>query len=94
MRSSHLMKVPGRDVNMVRVGSYVLLSWSKDSAPVLTEAETAVVLLAMAGRRNNEIASERNVSVRTVANQLASAYRKLGVRSRFDLAAKCRELGQ
>lgn len=87
------MKLPGGDATMVRVGSYVVLSWSADSAPRLTEAETAVVLRAMAGRKNHEIADERNVSARTIANQLASAYRKLGVRSRFELVAKCRELG-
>jgi DNA-binding NarL/FixJ family response regulator len=44
----------------------------------LTDSETAVVVLAAAGISNKSIAAVRRTSVRTVANQLASAYRKLG----------------
>jgi DNA-binding CsgD family transcriptional regulator len=42
--------------------------------------------LAVAGRSNREIADQLVVSVRTVESHLASAYRKLGVRSRAQLA--------
>lgn len=54
----------------------------------LTAAERAVVGLAAVGLSNRAIAERRNASVRTVANQLAGAYRKLGVGSRFELMAR------
>jgi DNA-binding NarL/FixJ family response regulator len=44
----------------------------------LTECEAAVVLLATLGFSNAAIAYIRAVRERTVANQLSSAYRKLG----------------
>jgi DNA-binding NarL/FixJ family response regulator len=51
----------------------------------LTHAERAVVKLVFDGLSNAEIAAERDVSERTVANQLASVYRKLDVGSRAEL---------
>lgn len=57
----------------------------------LSSAERAVILEVIAGRSNAAVAARRQVSARTVANQLASAYRKLGVSSRRDLLAR---LGQ
>lgn len=54
----------------------------------LTVAEYEVATMLVAGRSNTEIASQRRVSVRTVANQIASLYRKLGVRSRAELSAR------
>lgn len=54
----------------------------------LTPAERAVVEAALAGKPNAEIAAERATRTRTIANQLSSAYRKLGVRSRGELARK------
>ncbi len=53
----------------------------------LTDAEAAVARLAAAGRSNAEIARERRCSTRTVANQMARAFRKLLVHSRAELAA-------
>ena len=53
----------------------------------LTDAERDVVQLAVSGRSNAEIADVRGVSVRTVANQLAAVYGKLGVNSRSELAS-------
>jgi DNA-binding NarL/FixJ family response regulator len=54
----------------------------------LTRAERAVARDAAAGLSNAEIARRRKRAVRTVANQLASIYRKLGVASRAELAAR------
>jgi DNA-binding CsgD family transcriptional regulator len=54
----------------------------------LTAAERAVVQRALAGASNAEIARARRTSVRTIANQLSSAYRRLGVKSRRELAAR------
>ena len=48
----------------------------------LTECEAATLLLALQGITNSQIGYVRAVSTRTVANQLASAYRKLGGASR------------
>lgn len=57
-------------------------------APVLTAAEQDVVRRLLAGRSNAEIAKARRSSVRTVANQVASVFRKYGVNSRAELAAR------
>lgn len=54
----------------------------------LTGAERRVVDLVVAARTNREIATELHISVRTVESHLASAYRKLGVRSRTELAVR------
>jgi len=51
----------------------------------LTRAEQHVVELARRGFSNLQIAGARGTSLRTVANQLAAAYRKLGVGSRLEL---------
>lgn len=51
----------------------------------LTRAERAIAEDVAAGRSNAEIAQRRGRSVRTVANQLAALYRKLGVGSRSEL---------
>lgn len=59
-----------------------------DKTGELTSAEREVALLALGGKSNNEIAEARHCSVRTVANQLQSVFRKLGIRSRAELAAK------
>lgn len=53
----------------------------------LSAAERDVASDAAAGLSNAEIANKRGRSARTIANQLASVYRKLGVASRAELAA-------
>lgn len=53
----------------------------------LSPGESAVVRLAVLGLSNPEIAKSRGCSPRTVANHLASAYRKLGVSGRRALRA-------
>jgi DNA-binding NarL/FixJ family response regulator len=55
--------------------------------PRLTAAEREVVAGVLNGRSNAAIALARHTSTRTVANQLAGIYRKLGVASRWELAA-------
>lgn len=57
----------------------------------LTDTERAIAEHAAAGKSNAEIAAEMFVSVRTVESNLSRAYRKLGVRSRVQLAAGMRE---
>lgn len=55
--------------------------------PELSPAERASVELALQGLSAAAIGEQRNVATRTVARQLESAYRKLGVQSRGELAA-------
>jgi DNA-binding CsgD family transcriptional regulator len=67
-----------------------VLDWSAPAWPEvhsLTPAERDVVQLALEGLSNQAIAALRGRSVRTIANQLASAYEKLRVDSRAELAA-------
>ena len=56
----------------------------------LTDAEADVAKMIAAGRSNAEIAEARSVSVRTIANQVASIFRKVGVSSRSDLLVMLR----
>jgi DNA-binding NarL/FixJ family response regulator len=59
---------------------------SDERLSVLTKAERQVALDAAAGLSNEAIAKKRRRAVRTIANQLASIYRKLGIVSRAELA--------
>ncbi|NRD43929.1 response regulator transcription factor [Corallococcus exiguus] len=51
----------------------------------LTSAERSVVEHVLRGDSNKQIAHSRGTAVRTVANQLAAIYQKLGIASRSDL---------
>lgn len=81
--------------------TFALLELPADSSPRryfaeqlgLSAAEVDVVTMAIRGLRNAEIAQRRRASPRTVRNQLASAYLKLGVGSRSELAARYPWLG-
>ena len=53
---------------------------------MLTRAERDVAKRAAAGDGNHAIARARGASPRTVANQLAAVFAKLGVRSRAELS--------
>jgi DNA-binding NarL/FixJ family response regulator len=53
----------------------------------LTSAERDVAMCLLRGRSLAQIASQRKTSMRTIANQAASIYRKLGVRCRLELGA-------
>jgi DNA-binding CsgD family transcriptional regulator len=57
----------------------------------LTAREREVAALAVAGRRDAEIAAELFVSVRTVNSHLRSIYTKLGVTGRAELSAALQE---
>ncbi|MBP8805012.1 MAG: helix-turn-helix transcriptional regulator [Kofleriaceae bacterium] len=56
----------------------------------LTEAERAIVRRIAAGDSNRAIADARGTSARTVANQVAAIFAKLGVASRSELLARLR----
>jgi DNA-binding CsgD family transcriptional regulator len=79
------LEVPG--------GPFVLLEWPSSAAAGadcwrrLTLSERDVTELLVAGLSNAEIARRRGSSARTVANQVASIFRKVGVASRLELQA-------
>jgi len=54
----------------------------------LTPAEKRVAALVADGRTNNEVAAELFLSVNTVESTLRRVYRKLGIRSRAELARR------
>lgn len=54
----------------------------------LSPAEREVVSLLLTGASNAAIAKARRVSVRTIANQVANALKKLKVGSRTELIAR------
>ncbi|MBS2540107.1 helix-turn-helix transcriptional regulator [Catenulispora sp. NF23] len=58
------------------------------SGGVLTATETTVAELVAGGLSNREVAERLVTSVRTVEGHLGSIYRKLGVRSRTELARR------
>ena len=76
--------------------SYVLLTFPAPEDAVvptgdgLTSSECAVLALVLGGQSNAEIARARGTSVRTIANQVAAVYQKLGVGSRRELGARQR----
>jgi DNA-binding NarL/FixJ family response regulator len=54
----------------------------------LTSAERELLHAVLMGQDNQHIASRRGTSARTVANQLAILFRKFGVSSKAELAAR------
>jgi DNA-binding CsgD family transcriptional regulator len=73
----------------LRGDQYLVLSFP---APIwnlpncLTAAERDVALAVLRGETNETIARDRDTSIRTVANQIAAIFAKLGVNSRIELA--------
>lgn len=68
---------------------FVLFTWSTSmDLGCLSATELAVATRIAAGAANAEIAAERATSVRTIANQVASILRKLGLGSRYELIAR------
>jgi DNA-binding CsgD family transcriptional regulator len=72
---------------------FVLFEWNAQlSYPAklkvqLSKAEREVLGELLAGKATHEIAVQRQVAGRTVANQIAAIFRKFGVHSRSELAA-------
>jgi DNA-binding CsgD family transcriptional regulator len=78
----HVFQLGGR--------TYAVLSCPVPPPPRLdglSRAETEVVFAALNGLTNEEIAATRGRSIFTIQNQLAAAWRKLGVSSRHEAAA-------
>lgn len=76
------------EVQGERLAVLVLPEQVSVALPGLSDAEHKVAELAVAGYSNQEIASIRGTSVRTVANQLARIFAKTGAGSRRELATR------
>ena len=82
------MRVATFNLEIEGVELVVLSRPTKRKALVaLTRTERAVAMGLVRGESNARIAERRGTSTRTVANQVATIYRKLGVGSRRELAA-------
>jgi DNA-binding NarL/FixJ family response regulator len=57
---------------------------------LLTDTEAAIARDILSGLSNAAIARKRGTAVRTIANQVASIFRKLQVRSRLELSLYAR----
>lgn len=73
--------------------NFLVIHYPSVSSPAgtvsrLTGAEAEVLRLLVDGRSLRAIADARQVSARTVANQVQSIYRKHGVNTREELVAK------
>lgn len=78
---------------LVEIGGeeFALLEWStppSSSAPRLSQAEAEVARLVSCGASNAAIAAARGRGLGTIAKQVSSVFRKLGVRCRSELYAK------
>lgn len=67
-----------------------LAALSPAQPPTLTAAELRVAELAVTGMTNRDVASSLSVSLKTVEANLTQIYRKLGIRSRSQLAQRLR----
>lgn len=70
---------------------YAVLSYPHPggaAAALLTEAEKAIFSALLSGQTNQQIADSRGRALRTVANQVAAVFQKLGVGSRAELVTK------
>ena len=96
-----------KDLDVLRFSigcdDYVVLTFrspdGKGRAPVpacLTASERAILPLVLHGHSNYAIAELRGTSVSTIANQIYSIYRKIGVKSRRELKAhpSCRTIAR
>ena len=82
--NDHRPSIPGCEMSVEEAACVVHVELSS-ALLSLTDAERDVVLAAADGCSNEQIACGSNKSVRTVANQLASAFRKMGARGRVEL---------
>jgi DNA-binding NarL/FixJ family response regulator len=63
------------------------------SPRLLSPREEEVARLVASGASNKEVASALYVNAKTVEYHLANIYRKLGIRTRTDLALRWRQSG-
>ena len=85
--------VRGWDARVARLADDTIGSGADAVAPELTAAEHRVALAVADGATNREAAASLFLSVKTVDFHLQNIYRKLGLRSRTELAVRMRSAG-
>ena len=85
--------VRGWDARVARLADGASGSGADAVAPELTAAEHRVALAVADGATNREAAASLFLSVKTVDFHLQNIYRKLGLRSRTELAVRMRSAG-
>ncbi len=75
-----------RGLQVLRRTEADLAAPTQSGPELLTPREAAVLELLQGGRSNGEIAAQLHIGVETVRTHARSIYRKLGVRSRRELA--------
>jgi DNA-binding CsgD family transcriptional regulator len=81
------------ETRRMRIGDEELVVLSFPAVPAnlpadLSAAERDVLRWLLQGETNAQVAARRQTAVRTAANQVASIFRKIGVTSRAELAAR------
>lgn len=76
------------DVGVVQLRSPDAPPGRLEASALLTAAERGVLSGVLEGHSHRTIAARRHTSLRTIANQVASIFRKLGVHSRRELIAR------
>lgn len=76
------------DVSDVAIALLTYVPTGGSRIPTLTATEGDVLRAILVGKGNSEIAAERGTALRTVANQVARIFQKMGVGSRAELAAR------
>jgi DNA-binding CsgD family transcriptional regulator len=91
-RADHLLHIAGAESWYEQVAAELRACGESGrnlaNTPALTPQEERVARLAVTGARNREIANQLSVSEKTVETHLAAVFRKLGIRSRTELAAR------
>lgn len=80
--AEHLVRFEHDDLEVLVLD----LELPEPELPELTRSERDVALRVADGMSNAEVAAERGVSLRTIANQVRAIFQKLGVCSRWDLS--------
>jgi DNA-binding CsgD family transcriptional regulator len=88
IRARELATAAGHQPLLAQIEQELPRSAAARSGTELTVTEQRVAALIAAGATNRDAAAELFVSVRTVETHVASIYRKLGVRTRAELARK------
>jgi DNA-binding CsgD family transcriptional regulator len=81
------------EMRQLQIGGVELVVLSFAAIPAelpadLSAAEREVLRGLLQGETNAQVAARRQTAVRTAANQVASIFRKIGVTSRAELAAR------
>jgi DNA-binding CsgD family transcriptional regulator len=79
------MKHPADTTRLDEMSVLALVDARLELPDLLSDAEAEVARLVYHGQSNAEIAQSRGTATRTVANQIASIFTKLGIGSRAEL---------